>query len=120
MAQFRLSEVAREDIADILAWTDQNFGESARLRYEALLVQAILDIAQDPERAGTWKRPKLSRSARSYHLSFSRKNVAKSLGHVKQPRHFLIFRLTRDKVVQIARVLHDSMELAKHLPDDFD
>jgi toxin ParE1/3/4 len=32
------------------------------------------------------------------------------------PRHFLIFRLRRDSAVEIVRVLHDSMDLARHLP----
>lgn len=57
MARFVLSPLAEADIEGILAWTHEHFGESARRRYEELLVQAILDVAADPERPGCAIRP---------------------------------------------------------------
>lgn len=44
---------AQRDIESILAWSQEQFGVEARLRYEALLVQAILDVAEDPQRSGS-------------------------------------------------------------------
>ena len=41
MARFTLSVAAERDIVSILTWTHEHFGEQARLRYEALLVQAM-------------------------------------------------------------------------------
>jgi len=40
---YRLSEAAQGDVLDILAWTDEQFGEAARLRYESLIVAALRD-----------------------------------------------------------------------------
>jgi plasmid stabilization system protein ParE len=34
---------------------------------------------------------------------------------VKDPRHFLIYRVNRAGIVEIARVLHDSMDLPRHI-----
>jgi len=120
MPQLRISSVAESDIEDILAWTHERFGEAGRLRYEALLAQAIVDIAHDPERSGCTLRPELAKSARTYHLQFSRNQVATSVGRVKRPRHFLLFRIADQGTVEIARVLHDSMDLARHLPSNFE
>jgi toxin ParE1/3/4 len=72
MAQFRLSPAADRDIASILAWTHEHFGEQARQRYEALLVQAMIDLAEDAERPGCASREEISGVARTYHLWHSR------------------------------------------------
>jgi toxin ParE1/3/4 len=45
MFRYRLSEAAQGDVLDILAWTDEQFGEVARLRYESLIVAALRDLA---------------------------------------------------------------------------
>ncbi|MCA9195418.1 MAG: type II toxin-antitoxin system RelE/ParE family toxin [Planctomycetales bacterium] len=120
MAKFVLSPSAEADIEGILAWTHEHFGEAARLRYEELLAQAILDIAANPERPGCMSRPELSQVAHTYHLYFSRNNVSPAASHVKCPRHFLLFRMADKGTVEIGRVLRDSMDLVKHLPPEFD
>lgn len=119
MAKFVLSIAAECDIETILAHTHEQFGEMARLRYEALLVRAISDIADEPQRAGSHARPELIDGARTYHIFFSRRAVEASLGRVKHPRHFLLYRVRSDGCVEVARVLHDSMDLSQHLPDDY-
>lgn len=119
MAQVRLSPEAQADIEAILAWTHEQFGEQGRLRYEELLAQAILDLASEPNRAGTLERPELARGARAYHLRHSRDDVTRSVGRVRKPRHFLLYRMAADGVLEIGRVLHDSMDLARHLPPDY-
>ncbi|WP_246103356.1 hypothetical protein [Rhizobium straminoryzae] len=40
-------------------------------------------------------------------------------GIVRRPRHLILFRSIRPDLVGIGRVLHDSMELSRHLPPDF-
>jgi plasmid stabilization system protein ParE len=37
---------------------------------------------------------------------------------VKDPRHFLIYR-KRGDVIEVARIVHDSRDLARHLPEDY-
>ena len=119
MVRYHLSASAVQDIEAILAWTHGRFGEQVRLRYEELLVQAILDVADDPRRPGSVERPELARGAYTYHLRHSRDHVSRSIGRIRKPRHFLLFRTTSDSCLEIGRVLHDSMDLARHLPPDY-
>ncbi len=119
MARFRLSPEAQEDIEAILAWTHREFGERVRLRYEGLLVQAILDLADDPTRTGSLERSELANGAKTYHLRHSRDHVSRSAGRIRKPRHFLLFRVAADGCLEIGRVLHDSMDLARRLPLDY-
>lgn len=71
---------------------------SAALRYKALIRQALLDIEADPERQGTRERPEIMvEGARTYHITLERE----------------------DGVVEIARVLHESRDLDRHLPERF-
>ena len=63
---------AAQDIAAILAWSEERFGPLARVRYEQLIEAAIHDIASGPDRLGSRQRPELAEGARTYHLAFSR------------------------------------------------
>lgn len=118
MRRYVLSPAAEEDIVAIFAWTEEQFGEQATLRYAALLFQAIKDIAEKHDRAGATPRPEIATSGWTYHLLHSRDRVAKSKGRVTRPRHFLLYRVT-ENAVEIARVLHDSVDFARHLPDEY-
>jgi toxin ParE1/3/4 len=120
MTGYRLALSARADIIDILAHTEARFGTAARLRYEALLITALRDIAADPARLGTLDRPELGAGARTWHLRGSRERARTGSGIVKRPRHLLLFRIDPDVTVVIARVLYDGMELARHLPSEQD
>ncbi len=119
MPRYVVSPAAERDIESILAWTHERFGASGRLRYEALLVRAILDVADDPERIGSRSRPEIAAAARTYHLYHSRNRVESSAGRVRRPRHFLLFRTCDDGHIEIGRVLHDSMDLSRHLPEGY-
>lgn len=114
MFRYRLSEAAQGDVLDILAWTDEQFGKTARLRYESLVVAALRDVAQHPDRPGSLARPELGADIRSWHLRLSREQVNPGVGIVRRPRHFLVYCLEPGLVV-VGRVLHDAIELARHL-----
>ena len=116
MPGYLISPAAEEDIESILAWTNGEFGEAAGLRYEALLVRAMLDIAERSDRAGSHARPEIGAGLRSNHISYSRTRVSARVGRVKQPRHFLLYRIGSDGRIEIGRVLHDSMDLERHKP----
>jgi toxin ParE1/3/4 len=64
MTRYRVSSAAQDDIVDILDWTYEQFGDAARLRYEALLVTALRDIAEQPRRPGSIIRPELGDGVR--------------------------------------------------------
>jgi toxin ParE1/3/4 len=107
---------ARQDIRELLKWSQLRFGERAAARYRALLKQALRDIAADPERPGSHARPDLAPGVRTYHLSYSRNRAKAGLGTVNAPRHFLIYRRHSETVVDLLRVLHDARDLERHLP----
>jgi toxin ParE1/3/4 len=117
MFRYRLSEAAQGDILNILDWTHEHFGEAARLRYESLIVAALRDIASQPDRQGSRARPELGTGVRSWHLRLSREHIRNGPGIVRRPRHFLVYRFETGLVV-VGRVLHDAMELARHLDPD--
>lgn len=114
MLRYRLSAAAQADVTDILAWTHERFGEAARLRYESLIVAALRDVATQPERPGSIARPELGGAVRSWHLRLSRDHVVTADRVVRRPRHFLLYRVEPAHLV-VGRVLHDAMELARHL-----
>lgn len=103
----------------ILASTDSHFGTAARLRYEALLASALRDIATDPERPGSVARPELGPGVRSYHVRHSRHAVPPQAGAVRRPRHLILFRSVRPGLIGIGRILHDGMELERHVPPEY-
>lgn len=119
MTGFHLSETAQADIIEILAQTHERFGEQARLRYEYLLVTALRDLAAEPDRLGSVSRPELGDNVRSYHLRHSRDRARHESGIVRRPRHLLLFRFARPDLIGIGRVLHDAMEIERHLPSDY-
>ncbi|QND44676.1 type II toxin-antitoxin system RelE/ParE family toxin (plasmid) [Rhizobium lusitanum] len=119
MPAFRISTSAQADILDMLAWTQDKFGELARLRYERLLVTAMRDIAAEPQRIGIIERPELGDHVCSYHLRHSRERARHESGIVRQPRHLLLFRFAHADFIGIGRVLHDSMEVELHLPANY-
>jgi toxin ParE1/3/4 len=117
MFRYRLSDAAQGDVLDILAWTNEPFGEAARLRYESLIVAALRDLARQPERPGSLARPELGAAVRSWHLRLSREHVEPGVRVVRRPRHFIVYRLEPGLVV-VGRVLHDAMELSCNSDSD--
>ena len=108
----RLAAPARRDLAAIARWTVKEFGEDAWVRYETLIAQALEDLAAEPERPGSREVPEVG--VRVYHLASSRERVVGP--RVRQPRHVLVYRVREEGVVEIARVIHDARDLARHLP----
>ena len=114
--EVRLTHTALRDLSGVMEWSVKEFGERAALRYDALIKQALRDIGEDPERAGSKEMPEIAmKGIRAYHLSFSRKRVSRP--GVKEPRHFLLYR-RRGEWIEVARILHDARDLAGHLPRD--
>ena len=116
MWQHYFSLAAEQDIIEILAWSEENFGEPGRIRYEKLIIAAIRDLSENPERHGTQRRDKVIENARFYHLMYSRKSVAVDQ-RVRKPRHFILFRIVEEQQIEIARLLYDRMDIVQHLPE---
>jgi toxin ParE1/3/4 len=102
----RLSFEAESDIAHILAYTRETFGEAQARIYQETLIDALMDLSHGPEPAGSRARDDISPGLRSLHVA--RKD--------RKGRHFILYRPSDDFKIDILRLLHDSMDLARHLP----
>ena len=113
-----LTPSARQDIREISRWSELKFGKEAAIRYRALLGQALRDLEADPDRHGSNARPELLvPGARTYHLALSRTRTGGP--GVKRPRHYILYRSSTPGIIEIARILHDSRDLAQYLPSDY-
>lgn len=109
MADYRLSAFAETQIEEILERSQETFGSITRERYAILLVAAMQDVADAPHRHGvSWKRTP-SGNVGVYHIRDSRRRVPNPPGPVSEPRHYLVFRIGSDGIVDILGFIHDSM-----------
>lgn len=114
MTRLRLSALARTDIVELLAWTTEHFGDRAAARYEHLLSAVLRALIRQPLLPGSVARSELGNDVRSFHLRHRRKPA-----RVARPRHLILYRITRDSVVEVGRVLHDAMDLERYALFDF-
>ncbi|MCB1097741.1 MAG: type II toxin-antitoxin system RelE/ParE family toxin [Verrucomicrobiae bacterium] len=113
MLDYRVSDAAQRDIENLTGYTAERFGELALDRYLRLLDVTITKLRSDPERPGIRN---FSGKVRKCHLSLWKEDAKMSHGVVKHPRHVLFFQIADDGVLEVIRVLHDSMDFASHLP----
>ena len=74
-----LSPEVRRDLRDALTWSETKFGHDAKMRYEALIVQALRDIESEPDRHGSVERPEIMiEGARTYHIADGAHGMANS------------------------------------------
>lgn len=106
---FRLSGPAEAELDDILDWSERNFHEVGRMRYAALLVQAMHDIADDPQRHGIESVQAAGLRVGLYHSWHSRIRIADPAERIHAPRHLIVFRLAADGSVDILGFVHESM-----------
>ncbi|HWA21591.1 MAG TPA: type II toxin-antitoxin system RelE/ParE family toxin [Caulobacterales bacterium] len=102
-----LTDLAEKDFADILNWTAENFGARQAGVYAGLLRAAVKALASDPFTRPSRKRDEIGKGSRTLHVA-------------RPGRHMLVYRLTAEDTVLVLRILHDSMELSRHLPPEED
>lgn len=119
MTLYRLSKPALEDLLQILVYTEEHFGKAARERYEDLILTALMDLAAEPERHGSRAQPELGAGVRVYHLRYSRDRGSPRSGRVRFPRHVILYRQISPAVLGVGRLLHDAMDLERHVRSDF-
>lgn len=118
MARFRLSRPAQADLAHILATSAERWGIEATHRYAAILAAAMRKVAADPDGPTTRGRAELSKGIRSFHIRHAfpdDPNVK-----VRHPVHVLYYRAIRPGLIEIVRVLHERMELGRHVGHSVD
>lgn len=109
----RISSQASTDIADTLRFTQMRLGEFIRNRYHDLLQKTFRALAEQQTFPGSIMRDELAPGLRSLHLSFI--VLQKTDGRMFRPRHVVFYRTDKDQTVEILRVLHDAMEISRHL-----
>ncbi len=104
----RLGAAAEVDFANILKWTTENFGPRQARVYRNTLVQAIGELAHSPEVAGSKARNEIAPGLRTLHIA----------RRGRRGSHFLMYRVAPESTIEIVRILHDRMDLQRHIPTD--
>jgi len=105
----RLSAAAESDFRQILRWTVDRFGSAQGRIYAATLSTALKALCAGPSIIGVKERSEIGSNIWTLHVA---RNGRKG-------RHFIMFRITnaRDsQVIDVLRILHDGMDLERHLP----
>ena len=112
MGHYRLAAGAEAQLGEILDWSERRFGAAARERYAALILAALRSVADEPHHANVhWRRVHKTEIG-VYRIEHSRDRVPAELGRVGEPRHFVVFTIGTDGVVDILGFVHDSMLLS--------
>ena len=103
--RLRLSEPAEHDFRAILDWTAENFGRRQASVYRRTLIAALAALHDGPDVPGSVVRDEIQPGLRSLHVA--RK------GH--RGRHFVLYRTATGTTVEVIRILHDAMDLARNM-----
>ena len=106
--QVRLAGQAEQDLLDITLWTAENFGPRQAEHYAETIALAIEALHDGPEILGAKVRDEIRIGIRTLHVA----------RHGRKGRHFVAFSVSEGHIINVLRLLHDRMDLAKHLPDD--
>jgi toxin ParE1/3/4 len=105
----RLSAAAEADYRQILRWTVENFGAAQARNYADTLSSALQALSAGPAVPGVKERPEIGSDIRTLHVA---RNGRKG-------RHFVMFRIggsQEGEAIDVLRLLHDSMDMERHLP----
>ena len=105
----RIAAAAEADFQDLLRWTVEHFGETQARVYAQTLSMALEALAPGPTAAGARARDEIAKGVFTLHVA---RNGRKG-------RHFVLFRIGRNEgreVIDVLRLLHDAMDLPRHVP----
>jgi toxin ParE1/3/4 len=102
----RLADQAAQDVEDILDWTLEQFGPMQLEAYTEVITGALEALNEGPQLVDVRRRPELGDDVVTLHVA----------RHGRKGRHQLVFRVDETAcLIEILRILHDSMDLARHL-----
>jgi toxin ParE1/3/4 len=105
----RLAAAAEMDFRNILEWTLTQFGEAQARSYAKTLASALEQLTRGPAMIGARARDDIAKGLFTLHVA----------RRGRKGRHFLLFRVGKDeekKVIDVLRILHDAMDLPRHVP----
>jgi toxin ParE1/3/4 len=102
----RLADRAAQDVEEILDWTFEQFGPLQLETYTEVISDALGALNAGPHLVDVRKRPEWGDALAALHVE--RRGC--------KGRHQLVFRVNETtRLIEILRVLHDSMDVTRHL-----
>jgi toxin ParE1/3/4 len=101
VSRYHLSKIAKEDLLGIFLHTLDTWGEEQLPIYQNLLEKAMDRIADNPDLPGSKARPDLSLNCRMFRIGM----------------HVIVYR-ERHGSLEIARILHQSMDFIRHVSEE--
>ncbi|WP_370631432.1 type II toxin-antitoxin system RelE/ParE family toxin [Methylosinus sp. Sm6] len=106
--RIRLGEEAEKDFIHILQSTKDKFGERQVGLYRQTLRGALATLEAGPDVLGSIARDEILPKLGTLHVA----------RRGRRGRHLVIYRAAPGHVIEILRILHDAMDLARHLPPE--
>lgn len=113
---YRVTPLARADIAAILRESRRMWGSEAHARYSALILAALDLVGEAPLLPVSVDRGDTRPGLRTLHLRFVKVKV-EAKPDVRRPAHVLAYRVDKPGIVEIVRVLHERMDFERRLAD---
>jgi toxin ParE1/3/4 len=107
----RLTQPADSDFAAIIDWPHERFGPIQARRYADTIVAALNSLGEGPAAAGAMERDDIAKGLMTLHVARGG----------RKGRHILLLRLGTEQEelsVDVLRILHDAMDLYRHVSDD--
>ena len=101
----RLARQAESDLEEILRWTAMRFGAAQAEYYAVTVVSAIEALHGGPHIAGVRLRNEIGENVATLHVA----------RQGRKGRHFVVFRVADANMIEVLRLLHDSMDLPRHV-----
>ncbi len=101
----QLASRAEQDYVEIVQWSAANFGQQQAAAYAETLSLAIGALAEGPEVLGAKRRDEIGNGILTLHVT----------RQGRKGRHFIVFRVGGASTIDVLRLLHDSMDLMRHV-----
>jgi toxin ParE1/3/4 len=106
----RLTAAAETGFQNIIHWTSDEFGDEQAFVYADTLAAALEALSDGPATIGV--KPRSAIGSGLFTLHVARGN--------RRGRHVVLFRVAdkgRTRTVEVLRLLHDAMDLDRHIPE---
>jgi toxin ParE1/3/4 len=102
----RFGAAAELDFANMVKWTAENFGARQSRVFRDTLIRAIRELGEGPDVIGSKARNEILPGLRTLHVA----------RRGRRGSHILIYRAEPQSMIEIVRILHDSMDLQRQAP----